>query len=61
MPYYDGANLVTVTKTNMVRQSALWFYKNVSCDNTAPSNLRSSARWITQSCAMISVSLDVFC
>ena len=37
MPYYDVANLVTVTKTIMIRQNAFWLGKNHSCVNTASS------------------------
>jgi hypothetical protein len=32
MPYYDVANLVTVTKTNMINEIPCG-----SCENTAPS------------------------
>jgi len=51
MPYYDVVNLVTVTKTNMIRQNALWLCKNHWCENTAPS--------LPQSCAAVSGPLEL--
>jgi len=66
MPYYDVANLVTVTKTNMIRRNDLWLCKHHCCENTAsrlsPTELRSGlgcARSILQSCAAVTVSLEV--
>ena len=41
MPYYDVANLVTVTKTNMIQWNALLLCKNHCCENPAPSRLQS--------------------
>jgi len=38
--YYDIANLVTVTKMNMIRQNALGLYRNHCCENMAPSLLQ---------------------
>jgi len=35
MPYYDVANVVTVTKMHMIRRNALWLCKNLCCENTA--------------------------
>ena len=37
MAYYDVANLVTVTKTNLIRRNALWLCKDQCCENRAPS------------------------
>jgi len=37
MPYYDVANLVTVTKMNMIRRNALCLCKNHCSENTASS------------------------
>jgi len=53
MPYYDVANIVTVTKMNMIRPNALWLCKNHCSENTASS--------IPQSCAAVSASLEVSC
>ena len=50
MAYYDVANLVTVTKMNMIRQNALWLCKNHCCENTASSR--------PQSCAAVSAALE---
>jgi hypothetical protein len=36
MSYYDIANVVTIKKTNMIRQNALWLCNNHCCDITAP-------------------------
>jgi len=47
-PYYDVVNLLTVTKTNMIRWNALWLCKNHCCENTAPS--------LPQCCAAVSNS-----
>jgi hypothetical protein len=33
--YYDVANLVTLTKINMIRLNALWLCKSHCCENTA--------------------------
>lgn len=43
MTYYNVANRVTVTKQNMIRQNALWIYKNLCCESTARSLLQSGA------------------
>jgi len=51
MPYYDVANLVTVTMTNMIRRHALWLCDNHCCENTAPALL--------QSCTAVSAALKV--
>jgi len=51
--HYAVANLVTVTKTNMIRRNALWFYKNHCRENTV---LR-----LPQYCAVVSASLEVSC
>ena len=51
MPYYEVANLVTVTKTNMIRRNALWLCKNNCCENTAPC--------IPQCCAEVSAAFEV--
>ena len=51
MPYYDVANLVTVTKTIMIRRNALWLCKNHCYENMA----RSLSQW----CAAVSASLEV--
>jgi len=67
MPYYDVANLVTVTKMNMIRRNALWLCKNHCCENTASSLPQSCERRsglgrsqsIPQSCAAVSASLEV--
>jgi len=51
MPYYDVANLVTVTKMNMIRRNALWLCKNHCCENTASR--------LPQSWAAVSAALEV--
>ena len=51
MPYNNVANLETVTKTNMIRQNALWLFKNHCCENPAPS--------LPQSCAVVLAALEV--
>ena len=43
MPYYDVANLVAVTKTNMIRRNASWLSKNHWGENMAPNLLQCSA------------------
>jgi len=43
MPYYDVANLVTVTKMNMRRQNTFWLCKNHCCETTASHLLQSWA------------------
>ena len=52
MPYYDVANLVTVTMMNMIRQNALWLCKNHCCENMGSSLLPT--------CAAVSATLGVF-
>ena len=65
MPYHGVANLVTVTKTNMIRRNSLWVCSNHSSENTAPSlpqKLRSGVsccRSILQSCAAVSATPEV--
>ena len=51
MPYYDVANLVTVSKMNMIRSNALWL-----CNNHCGANTASS---LPQSCAAASAALEV--
>ena len=51
MPYNDVANLVTVTKMNMIRRNALWLCQNHCSKNTATS--------LPQSCAAVSAALEV--
>jgi hypothetical protein len=57
MTYYDVANLVTVTKTNMIRRNALWLCKNNCCEITAPSlpqcSCLGSSQCLTESCAEV--------
>jgi len=53
MPYYDVANLVTVTKMNMIRRNALWLCKNHCCENMTSS--------LPQSCTAVSAAPDVSC
>ena len=53
MPYDDVANLLTATKTNMIRRNVLWLCKNHCCENTAPS--------LRQCCAAVPAALDVSC
>jgi len=45
MPYCTVENLATVSKTNTIRQNAIWLCKNHCCENTAPS--------LGQHCAVI--------
>jgi len=51
MPYCDVANLVAVTKTNLIRRNAFWLSKNHWGENMAPNLL--------QSCAAVSAALEV--
>jgi len=51
MSYYDEANLVTVTNTNMIRHNALWLCKNHCCEDMAPS--------LRQCCAAVPASFEV--
>jgi len=51
MPYCDIVNHVTVTKTNMITQNAMWLCKNHCSENTAPSLLRC--------CTVVSAALEV--
>jgi hypothetical protein len=51
MLYYDVANLVTITKMNMIGWNTLWLYKNHCCENTASS--------FPQRCAAVSAALEV--
>jgi len=51
MPCYDVANLVTVTRMNMVRRNALWLCENHCCENTASS--------VPKSCAAVSAALEL--
>jgi hypothetical protein len=65
MPYYAVANLVTVTKTNMIRQSYLKLCKNHCCENTPPClrqilrPVLGFTRRISQSCTTASAALEV--
>jgi len=51
MPYYNVANIVTITKMNMIRRNALWLWKNHRCENMASS--------LPQGCAAVSASIEV--
>jgi len=51
MPYYDVANLVTVTKINIIRRNAMWLCKNHCRENMASS--------LPQSCAAVLDALAV--
>jgi len=51
MLYFDVMNVVTVTKTNMIRRNALWLSKNHCCENTAPS--------LPQCCGAVSAALEL--
>jgi len=51
MPYYNVANLVTVTKMNMIRRNAIWLCKNHWCENTASC--------LPQSCEAVLAALEV--
>jgi len=51
MPYYDLANVRTVTTTNMISRNTFWLCKNNWCENRAPS--------LVQSCTAVSAALEV--
>jgi len=51
MPYYDVANLVTVTKMNMIRRNAMWLCKNHFGEFMASS--------LPQSCAAVLAAPEV--
>jgi len=63
IPYYDVANLVTVTKTNTIRPCALLVSMNHCCENMSPYLPQKlcrgfgCSRSISQNCAVVSASL----
>jgi len=65
MPYYDVANLVTVTKMTMIRRNPLWLCKIHCCLNPArilPQKLCSDlgcSGSIASSCSAVSAALKV--